>query len=106
LNAMGYKISRVTVAKYMKELGLRSKLSKKFKVTTDSKHNYLIVDNVLNRNFAPTEPSQVWVSDITYIQTKEGFVYLTSLIDLCHSMIIVWCLVNARSTANATLDLW
>ena len=67
LQALGYRISRVTVAKYMKDLGLRSKLSKKFKVTTDSKHNYLIVDNVLNRNFAPTEPSQVWVSDITYI---------------------------------------
>ena len=73
LNALGYQISRLTVAKYMKELGLRSKLSKKFKVTTDSKHNYLIVDNVLNRNFMVTQPSKVWVSDITYIQTKEGF---------------------------------
>src|SRR5690606_3335241 len=46
LNALGYKISRITVAKYMKELGLRSKLSKKFKVTTDSKHNYLVVENI------------------------------------------------------------
>ena len=70
LNALGYQISRLTVAKYMKELGLRSKLSKKFKVTTDSKHNYLIVDNVLNRNFMVTQPSKVWVSDITYIQTN------------------------------------
>ena len=106
LNAMGYKISRVTVAKYMKELGLRSKLSKKFKVTTDSKHNYLIVDNVLNRNFAPTEPSQVWVSDITYIQTKEGFVYLTSLIDLYDRKMIGWSLSNTMSTADTTLAAW
>src|SRR5690606_29674653 len=52
LNALGYKISRITVAKYMKELGLRSKLSKKFKVTTDSKHNYLVVENILDRGFA------------------------------------------------------
>ena len=103
---MGYKISRVTVAKYMKELGLRSKLSKKFKVTTDSKHNYLIVDNVLNRNFAPTEPSQVWVSDITYIQTKEGFVYLTFLIDLYDRKMIGWSLSNTMSTADTTLAAW
>jgi putative transposase len=82
LNELGCKISRVTVAKYMRELGLRSKLSKKFKVTTDSKHNYLVVENVLDRNFMVTNPSRVWVSDITYIQTKEGFLYLTTIIDL------------------------
>jgi transposase InsO family protein len=82
LNELGCKISRVTVAKYMRELGLSSKLSKKFKVTTDSKHNYLVVENVLDRNFMVTNPSRVWVSDITYIQTKEGFLYLTTIIDL------------------------
>ena len=54
LQSLGYKISRITVAKYMKQLGLRSKLSKKFKVTTDSKHNYLTVENVLNRQFMPS----------------------------------------------------
>ena len=54
LHALGHKTSRVTVAKYMKELGLKSKLSKKFKVTTDSKHNYLIAKNVLDRDFKAT----------------------------------------------------
>ncbi|WP_410501113.1 IS3 family transposase [Flavobacterium pectinovorum] len=49
LRRIGYKISRITVAKYMKELGLRSKLSKKFRVTTNSNHNYLVVENILNR---------------------------------------------------------
>lgn len=88
LNSLGYKISRVTVAKYMKELGLRSKLSKKFKVTTNSKHNYLVVENVLDRNFIAEKPAQVWVSDITYIQTKEGFLYLTTVIDLYDRKII------------------
>lgn len=82
LNALGYKVSRITVAKYMKELGLKSKLSKKFKVTTNSKHNYLVVENVLNRNFMVTNLSRVWVSDITYIQTKKGFLYLTTIFDL------------------------
>ena len=63
----------------MNQLGLRSKLSKKFKVTTNSIHNYLVVENILNREFIVKIPSKVWVSDITYIQTKEGFVYLTSI---------------------------
>jgi putative transposase len=57
----------------MKELGLRSKLCKKFKVTTNSKHNYLVVENILNREFTVASPSKVWVSDITYIQTKQDF---------------------------------
>ncbi|WP_240723498.1 hypothetical protein [Flavobacterium sp. GT3P67] len=58
----------------MKQLGLRSKLSKKFKVTTNSNHSYLVVENILNREFVVKIPSKVWVLDITYIQTKEGFV--------------------------------
>ena len=74
----------------MKELGLRSKLSKKFKVTTNSKHNYLVVENVLDRNFKADKSSKVWVSDITCIHTKEGFLYLTTIIDLCDRKIIGW----------------
>jgi len=106
LNALGYKISRITVAKYMKELGLRSKLSKKFKVTTDSKHNYLVVENVLDRNFIVAHPSKVWVSDITYIQTKEGFLYLTTIIDLYDRKMIGWSLSNGMSTNETTLAAW
>ena len=106
LNALGYKISRITVAKYMKELGLRSKLSKKFKVTTDSKHNYLVVENILDRGFAVDQPSKVWVSDITYIQTKEGFLYLTTIIDLYDRKIIGWSLSNGMNTEETTLAAW
>ena len=98
LQCLGYKVSRITVAKYMKELGLQSKLSKKFKVTTNSNHNYLVVENVLNREFNVKMPSKVWVSDITYIQTKEGFVYLTTIIDLYDRKIIGWSLSNRMST--------
>lgn len=106
LNALGYKISRITVAKYMRELGLKSKLSKKFKVTTDSKHSYLVVENVLNRNFMVTNPSRVWVSDITYIQTKEGFLYLTTIIDLYDRKMIGWSLSNGMNTEETTLAAW
>lgn len=106
LQTLGYKISRITVAKYMRELGLRSKLSKKFKVTTDSKHNYLIVDNILNRDFMVPKPSKVWVSDITYIQTKEGFLYLTTVIDLFDRKLIGWSLSNTMSTNDTSLAAW
>lgn len=106
LNALGYKISRITVAKYMKELGLRSKLSKKFKVTTNSKHNYLVVENILDRGFEVDNPSKVWVSDITYIQTKEGFLYLTTIIDLYDRKMIGWSLSNGMSTNETTLAAW
>jgi transposase InsO family protein len=90
----------------MKELGLRSKLSKKFKVTTDSKHNYLVVDNVLDRGFTVAHPSRVWVSDMTYIQTKEGFLYLTTIIDLYDRKMIGWSLSNGMSTDETTLAAW
>lgn len=106
LQSLGYEISRITVAKYMKQMGLRSKLSKKFKITTDSKHNYLTVENVLNRQFTPKSPSKVWVSDITYIHTKEGFLYLTTIIDLYDRKIIGWSLSNTMSTQDTILSAW
>ena len=106
LESLGFKISRITVAKYMKELGLKSKLSKKFKITTDSKHKYLVVDNILDRNFMVASSSRVWVSDITYIQTKEGFLYLTTIIDLYDRKIIGWSLSNGMSTQETSLAAW
>ncbi|WP_338645685.1 DDE-type integrase/transposase/recombinase [Flavobacterium sp. KS-LB2] len=90
----------------MKELGLRSKLSKKFKVTTNSNHNCLVVENVLNREFIIKRPSKVWVSDITYIQTKEGFVYLTTIMDLYDRKIIGWSFSDGMSTEETTLGAW
>ena len=106
LTSLGCKISRNTVAKYMNQLGLRSKLSKKFKITTNSKHNYLIVENVLNREFSVTGPSKAWVSDITYIHTKEGFLYLTTVLDLFDRKIIGWSLSDGMTTEQTALAAW
>jgi transposase InsO family protein len=106
LNYTGTKASRITVAKYMNQLGLRSRLTKKFKVTTNSKHNYLVVPNVLNREFLVAEPSKVWVSDITYIHTKEGFLYLTTVLDLYDRKIIGWSLSDGMSTEETALAAW
>ena len=106
LASLGNNISRVSVAKYMSQLGLRSKLSKKFKVTINSKHKYLIVPNVLNREFLVTEPSKVWVSDITYIKVKEGFIYLTTILDFYDRKIIGWSLSNGMSIEETSLSAW
>ncbi|SHJ68301.1 Transposase InsO and inactivated derivatives [Arenibacter nanhaiticus] len=106
LHSRGYKISRITVAKYMREMGLRSKLAKKFKATTDSKHNYQVVENVLDREFEPNKPSQAWVSDITYISVKEGFLFLTTVIDLYDRKLIGWSLSKSMATNLTTLPAW
>lgn len=106
LGSSDFKTSRITVAKYMKELGLRSKLSRKFRVTTDSKHNYLVADNIMNRNFLFSSPSQAWVSDITYLQTKDGFLYLTAIVDLFDRKVIGWSLSTGMSTAETNLAAW
>lgn len=106
LQNTGYQISRITVAKYMKQLGLYSKLSKKFKVTTNSRHNHFVAPNILKREFTVKEPSKAWVSDITYIQTKDGFLYLTIILDLFDRKIIGWSLSNGLSTKQTTLSAW
>lgn len=103
LNKNGHKISEPTVAKYMRELGLKSKVSKRFRITTDSDHSFLIVENILNRRFNQNEPGKAWVSDITYIAVKGGFVYLTTVIDLYDRKVIGWSLSKDMSTEKTTL---
>ncbi|MCL2416474.1 MAG: IS3 family transposase, partial [Bacteroidales bacterium] len=90
LRAKGVPVSKPTVAKYMKELGLRSKRSKKYVTTTDSKHNNRVFENILDRRFNESLPHGAWVSDITYIPTKNGFLYQTVIIDLEDRKVIGW----------------
>lgn len=66
------KASRGRVARLMKANGIRSKVTKKYKVTTNSKYNLPVAENILNQNFKADKPNEKWVSDITYIPTKEG----------------------------------
>jgi putative transposase len=75
LKSKGISVSRSMVARIMKKHGIRSVHAKKFKITTDSKHEYKVADNILNRNFKAEHKSEKWVSDITYIHTKkDGYI--------------------------------
>jgi transposase InsO family protein len=80
------------ILRLMRENNIRPKTRKKFKVTTDSKHNKPIHDNSLARQFNATEPNQRWVSDITYIPTKEGWLYLAVILDLYSRKVIGWAM--------------
>lgn len=88
LKRQGIQISQKTVARIMKELGLKSRTVKKYKATTNSKHNMPVAENVLNQSFAAEKPNRVWMADITYIPTDEGWLYLASLEDLCTRKIV------------------
>ena len=79
----------------MSLMGLKAIQKKKFKKTTDSDHNLPIKKNLLKRNFNVTRPNKVWVSDITYIPTARGWLYLTVIIDL-HSRKVVGWSMNKR----------
>ena len=106
LHALGYAVCGNTVARYMRQMGLKSKLSRKFKVTTDSHHNHLVVENRLNRTFTASSASRAWVSDITYIPTTEGFLYLTVILDLYDRKVIGWSLSTRLHTESTTLPAW
>ena len=106
LKRKGYKISKRKVAKLMLLNGWRSKLKRRFKVTTDSNHRYPVCSNHLNRNFTPKLLNEVWVSDITYIRTAAGWLYLTTIIDLYDRQVIGWSLSTRMYTDQTIIPAW
>ena len=88
-----------TVAKRMKEHGIRSNVNQKFRVTTtDSAHDHPVFENRIERDFVATAPNQKWAADITYIPTDEGFLYLAGIVDLFSRKIIGWCMKDTLHT--------
>ena len=85
-------INHKAVANIMRENGLKSKVVKKYKATTNSKHNLPVAENILNREFTATQRNQKWVSDITYIKTDEGWLYLAGILDLYGKEIAGWAM--------------
>lgn len=90
LNQKGINVSQKTVTQIMKAEGIRSKTVKKYKATTNSKHSLPIYPNLLNQKFQVDAPGKVWVGDITYIRTNEGWLYLATIMDLYLRRILGW----------------
>ncbi len=98
LKKKGILCSEKMVAKVMKESGIQARTTKKFKVTTDSNHSQPVAENVLNREFdKATKANQLWVSDITYIWTLEGWLYLTCVIDLYSRKVVGWSMSSSMT---------
>ena len=89
------KVGKNRVARHMKDMGLKCKATKKFVVTTDSKHNEPVAPNLLNREFTVSSPNSVWVSDITYVKVGRKWQYLTVFIDLFSRIVVGWDLSDS-----------
>jgi len=96
-------VSRQKVARLMKKENIRSIVGKKFKATTDSEHKYPVAANRLDRNSGPGTIGVVWVSDITYIKTRQGWLYLTTVIDLGDRKIIGWALSSSMQAIETVI---
>lgn len=94
----GFEVGRRRVARLMREPGLRGVSPRKFRVTTDSNHNHVIAENVLDRNFKASRPNEKWVTDITYIWPSEGWLYLATVMDLYSRRIVGWSMANHLRT--------
>jgi putative transposase len=107
LSFIGIKTSRNRVARIMKSQGIKSIVNKKYRIqTTDSNHSNRISKNLLKRNFYPQSSSQAWVSDITYVHTEQGWLYLTTIIDLFDRKVIGWSLSDNMTTDNTIIKAW
>ena len=110
LIAAGFPCSLNRVKRRMKNLGLKSIVKRKFKVTTDSKHSLPVAPNLLQRDFGATAPNQKWVGDITYVRTQQGWLYLAVVIDLYSRSVIGWAMskrINKQLVCDAlSKALW
>jgi len=106
LKERGRNVGQNRIAKMMRAAGLQARKPKKFKVTTDSKHNYPVAPNLLDQEFYATGPGEVWVSDITYVRTKNGWLYLTVIIDLYDRKVIGWSMSRGLSAAETIIPAW
>jgi len=94
----GFEVGRRRIARLMRELGLQGVMPRKFRVTTDSNHEHAISGNVLARNFDASRPNEKWVTDITYVWTSEGWLYLAIVMDLFSRRIIGWSTADHMRT--------
>ena len=98
LRALGHPVGRSQARSLMCKLGLRVRPTRRFKVTTDSKHNRPVAPNVLAREFDVKSPDRVWAGDITFLWTQQGWLYLAVIIDLYSRKVVGWSLKSRMTT--------
>lgn len=103
LRSRGQSVSKERVERLMRENDIRARHKRRYKVTTDSQHGLPVADHLLERHFTPGAPNQVWTSDITYLWTNEGWLYLAIVMDLFNREVIGWSL-KPRMTADIVVD--
>ena len=103
LNALGFPISRNKARKLMGEADVQVRHRRKYKVTTNSNHKQPVFDNLVQRQFDVPEADRVYVADITYIWTQEGWLYLAVVIDLCSRKVVGWSM-GSRMKAQLVCD--
>ena len=103
IRSEGINVSRGTIALLMRNNGIKSKIRKKYKATTDSDHDLPVADNILNREFKADARNKKWVSDITYIWTDEGWLYLAGILDLYDGAIVGWSM-DSRMTKSLVIN--
>ena len=97
LKSKGIPCGKNRVAQLMKSNGIKAKTKRRFKATTKSKHDFLVADNLLNQRFSADEANKVWVSDITFIRTREGWLYLAAILDVFNRQIVGWSIDSKLS---------
>src|SRR5664279_4911075 len=91
LRAQGIRVGKQRVQRLMQQHGIRARGKRRFRIaTTDSRHGLPIAPNLLDRNFTVATPNQVWVGDITYIPTDEGWLFLAVVLDLFSRQVVGW----------------
>ena len=94
----GFQVGRRRIARLMRQNGLAGCHPRRFRVTTDSTHAHPIAPNVVDRSFTATAPNQLWVTDITYVRTWEGWLYLAAIIDVFSRRVVGWAMANHMRT--------
>lgn len=103
LLARGMRVGKERVRKLMKQHGIKARTKRKFKATTNSAHDLPVAPNLIQRDFTPVAPNTVWTTDITYLATDEGWLYLTVMLDLFSRQVVGWS-IGPRMTKKLVTD--
>ena len=103
LLARGIRVGKERVRKLLVQHGIKARTKRRFKATTNSAHSLAVAANLIERDFAPEAPNAVWSSDITYLATDEGWLYLTVMLDLFSRQVVGWS-IGSRMTSKLVTD--